>query len=120
MSTVGEERYVDLKKLCDKVEPKLYDTLSWILILNLDLIPEEDILSHPSLNFSYNLMLGKTDEALTIAKSLAESSNKVAQYYQKLLEIDPKLEKTQEISNLFFALAHRRIELAKKLGVRQY
>lgn len=118
MSTVGEERYVELKKLTDRIEPKLYDTLSWLLLLNLDLVPEEDIETHPNIKFSWLLMNNKTDEALEVAQSLASSNKPVAKHYKHLLEIDPKLEKTQEIANTFFALSFRRIELNKKLGIK--
>jgi len=43
MSAVREERYVDLKKLCDKISPEMFDTLSWVLMMNIDLVPVEDI-----------------------------------------------------------------------------
>ena len=120
MSTPLEERYTDLQKLCDNVEPKLFDALSWLLVLNLDLIPEEDIKANPNLLFSYNLMYGKTDEALEIAKKSANSNRPASKYYKEILSIDPDLSKTSEISLTFFALALRRIEVAAKLGIKQF
>ena len=41
MSTAREERYVDLKKICDQKAPELFDLLSWILLLNLDLVHKD-------------------------------------------------------------------------------
>jgi hypothetical protein len=120
MSTPLEERYTDLQKLCDKVEPKLFDSLSWILVLNLDLIPEEDIKANLNLLFSYNLMYGKVDEAKSIADKISKSNRPNAKYYQEMLSIDPDLAKTIEISTIFFSLALRRIEVAAKLGIKQF
>ena len=56
--SVAEQRYVDLKKICQKVDPNMFDTLSWILLLNLDLVPQEDIDGNPNLRFSHELMFG--------------------------------------------------------------
>ena len=120
MSVPLEERYTDLRKLCDKVEPKLFDSLSWILVLNLDLIPEEDIKASPNLLFSYNLMYGNVDEAKSIAAEIKKSDRPNARYYQEMINIDPDLSKTLEISRSFFSLALRRIEVASKLGIKQY
>ncbi|MHA1687415.1 MAG: hypothetical protein ACTSYD_13615 [Candidatus Heimdallarchaeaceae archaeon] len=120
MSTVGEERYVSLKKLTDRVDPELYETLAWLLLLNLDLVPEEDIETHPNIKFSWFLLQGKTDDALEIAMKLAEANIPVSKHYQHLLKLDPDLKKTQEVANTFFALAHRRIELSKKLGIKAF
>ena len=120
MSTPLEERYTDLQNLCDKIEPKLFDPLSWLLVLNLDLIPEEDIKANPNLLFSYNLMYGKVDEARKIAEEIAKSKRPNAKYYQEVLGLDPDLSKTLEISITFFSLALRRIEVAAKLGIKQY
>lgn len=120
MSTPIEERYTDLKKLCDNVEPKLFDSLSWLLVLNLDLIPEEDIQTNPNLLFSYHLMYGKVDEAKKIADKSAKANRPNSKYYQEILKIDPDLSKTFEIANTFFALALRRIEVAAKLGIKQF
>jgi len=120
MSTPLEERYTDLKKLCDNIEPKLFNSLSWLLVLNLDLIPEEDIKANPNLLFSYKLMYGKTDEALQIANKSAKSGRPASKYYQEMLSIDPDISKTSEIANTFFALALRRIEVAAKLGIKQF
>ncbi len=120
MSVPLEERYTDLQKLCDRVEPKLFDSLSWILVLNLDLIPVEDIKANPNLLFSYNLMYGKVDEAKNIADELSKSDRPNAKYYQEMLNIDPDLSKTSDIGQTFFSLALRRIEVAAKLGIKQY
>ncbi len=119
MSTVREERYVDLKKICDQVNPEIFDTLSWILLLNLDLIPKEDIEVNPNLSFSYLLLQQDYEGAKKIANDFASGDTPFSKYYKKLLEIDPKLGKTIEISETFFALAKRRIELIEKLGIKQ-
>ncbi len=119
MSAVGEERYVDLKKICDQVEPELFDSLSWILLLNLDLIPEDDVKINPNIKFSYSLMQQEYEEAMKLANSLASGTTTLAQQYKNLLEKDPKLAKTKEVSELFFALAKRRIELMERLGIHQ-
>ena len=119
MSTVGEERYVDLKKICDQVAPELFDTLSWIFILNLDLIPDRDIEANSNLRFSYHLMQQNYEEAKKIANDFAKKNISISKYYKKLLELDPKLEKTIEIAEIFFALAKRRIEVIRELGIKQ-
>jgi len=120
MSTPTEERYIDLKKLCDRVAPDLFDSLSWILIMNLDLIPEDDIGLNPNLQFSYALMYQKYKEADAIARSLSESENPISKRFKGLLKLDPDLSKTFEISQTFFALALRRIEIAEKLGIKKF
>ncbi len=120
MSTVRDERYVDLKQLCDKIAPEMFDTLSWILIMNLDLIPQEDIEINPNLRFSYLLMNNKYDEATTLGKELAASNNPISKHYKQMFEQDPKLEKTIKVAENFFALAKRRIEVTEKLGIRQF
>ena len=117
MSTVREERYVDLKKICDQVEPELFDVLSWILLLNLDLIPKDDIDNNHNIKFSYSLMQQEHGQAEEIAKRIAASDSPLAEHYKALLEKDPKLAKTNQISETFFALAKRRIELIEKLGI---
>ncbi|NPD90063.1 MAG: hypothetical protein HGN29_15220 [Asgard group archaeon] len=119
MSTVSEERYVDLSKLCDKVDSELFDPLSWILVLNLDLIPEEDIMANENLRFSYNLMQQKYKEAIDIAKAIAASKNPISKYFNMLLKMDPDLSKTSEIAKAFFALSLRRIEIIEKLGIKK-
>ena len=96
------------------------ETLAWLLLLNLDLVPEEDIETHPNIKFSWFLLQGKTDDALEIAMKLAEANIPVSKHYQHLLKLDPDLKKTQEVANTFFALAHRRIELSKKLGIKAF
>ncbi|MCE7747838.1 MAG: hypothetical protein GPJ51_05535, partial [Candidatus Heimdallarchaeota archaeon] len=116
MSTVGEERYVDLKKICDQVEPELFDILSWILLLNLDLVPKDDININLNTKFSYSLMHQDYDEARKIANEFSKGDSTLANNYKQLLDKDPKLAKTIEISETFFALAKRRIELIEKLG----
>ncbi|MHA1551704.1 MAG: hypothetical protein ACTSQC_07145 [Candidatus Heimdallarchaeaceae archaeon] len=68
MSTTSEQRYVDLRKLCERIDPDLFDPLSWILLLNLDLVPQEDIVVNPILKFSHELMIGKFDAALILLK----------------------------------------------------
>ena len=117
MSTVREERYVDLKKICDQVEPELFDVLSWILLLNLDLVPKDDIDFNPNIKFSYSLMQQEYDQANQIAERMATGDSPLAKHYKELLEKDPKLAKTNQISETFFALAKRRIELFEKLGI---
>jgi len=117
MSTVREERYVDLKKICDQVEPELFDILSWILLLNLDLVPEEDAKLNPNIQFSYSLMQQDYDEAKRIANGFTSGDSTLSNHYKQLMEKDPKLEKTIQISETFFALAKRRIELIEKLGI---
>ena len=117
MSTVGEDRYVDLKKICDQVDPELFDILSWILLLNLDLIPHRDIDANSNLRFSYSIMNKNYDEAMKIAIKFSEGKTSLAKYYKELLDKDPKLAKTIKISETFFALAKRRIEIAEKLGI---
>ena len=118
MSTTSEQRYVDLKKICDRVSPELFETLSWILLLNLDLVPEEDIEANPNMKFSYDLMNKKYDKAMEIAKSFADKNKPISSHYKDLLRLDPKLEKTIEIADTFFALAKRRKELQEKLGIK--
>jgi len=119
MSAVREERYVDLKKLCDKVAPDMFEILSWILMMNIDLVPEEDIEINPNLQFSYLLMNDKSAEAKELGKKMADSTNPVSKYYKQLFELDPKLEKTKQIADSFFALAKRRLEIIERLGIRQ-
>jgi hypothetical protein len=87
----AEQRYVDLKKLCERIDSELFDPLSWILLLNLDFIPQEDIEANPNLKFSFDLMNGDFDAALKTAK------------YET-----------------FFALAKRRVELIEKSGFKQH
>ena len=94
MSAVREDRYVDLKKLCDKVAPDMFETLSWILIMNLDLIPTEDIETNPNLQFSYLLMNNKYGEATALGNEIASSKNPISKHYKQMFELDPKLEKT--------------------------
>ena len=120
MSATSDQRYVDLKKLCERVDSELFDPLSWILLLNLDLVPQEDIEVNPNLKFSYDLMLGKHEEAFEIAKSFAESDKPISSHYKDLLKLDPDLSKTKEITDTFFSLAKRRIELLDDLGFKQY
>lgn len=119
MSTETEERYVDLKKICEKCEPKLFDTLSWILLINLDLIPFDDLKAHKNLLFSYHLMNQDYKEAKYLAEELASTSLPISKYYKDLLVYDPDLSKTKEISEMFFHLSKRRIEIAEKLGIHQ-
>ncbi len=119
MSTVTEDRYVDLKKICDKCEPKLFDILSWILLINLDLIPIEDLKAHKNLLFSYHLMNQDYKEAKYLAEEFASTDLPISKYYKDLLIFDPDLSKTKEISEMFFHLAKRRIEIIEKLGLRQ-
>jgi len=120
MSAPTEERYVDLEKLTSRVAPELFEPLSWVFLLNLDMIPEEDVKSNRHLMFSYNLMYQNYDEAKSIAAEFATKKVKVSQYYKKLLKLDPELTKTIEIAETFFALSRRRIELAEKLGIKQF
>ncbi len=120
MSTTAEQRYVDLRKLCERIDPDLFDPLSWILLLNLDLVPQEDIEVNPNLKFSYELMNGKFETALKIAKSFAKSDRPIASHYINLFKIDPNLTKTFEVAETFFALAKRRAELIEKSGFKQY
>ena len=120
MSAVREERYVDLKKLCDKLAPDMFETLSWILMMNLDLIPPEDIEVNPNLQFSYLLMNNKYSEATALGNEIASSKNPVSKHYKQMFELDPKLEKTIKVADSFFALAKRRIEVTEKLGIRQF
>ncbi|MCK4897032.1 MAG: hypothetical protein KAS47_09490 [Candidatus Heimdallarchaeota archaeon] len=120
MSTTSEQRYVDLKKLCERIDPELFDPLSWILLLNLDLVPQEDIEVNPNLKFSSELMNGKFDGALEIAKIFAESDKPIASHYKDLFKIDPNLTKTFEVAETFFSLAKRRAELIEKSGFKQY
>ena len=117
MSTVGEERYVDLKKICDQIDPELFEELSWILLLNLDLVPKDAFEVNPNIRFSYLLMEQRYDQALEIANNIASKDTQLGRYYKELLAKDPKLKKTNEISETFFALAKRRIELIEKLGI---
>ena len=119
MSTVREERYVDLKKICDQIEPELFDILSWILLLNLDLVPEDDVKLNPNIQFSYSLMHQDYDEAKKIANEFSTGDSTLANHYKKLIDKDPKLDKTIQISETFFALAKRRIELIEKLGIHK-
>ena len=119
MSTETEDRYIDLKKLCEKCEPKLFDILSWILLINLDLIPVEDLKAHKNLLFSYHLMNQDYKEAKYLAEELASTNLSISKYYKDLLIHDPDLSKTKEISEMFFHLAQRRIMIAEKLGIRQ-
>ena len=120
MSTTSEQRYVDLRKLCERIDPELFDPLSWILLLNLDLIPQEDIEINPNLKFSYELMNGKFEAALKIAKIFAESDKPIASHYTTLFKVDPNLTKTFEIAETFFSLAKRRAELMEKSGFKQH
>ncbi|MHA1346039.1 MAG: hypothetical protein ACTSVO_13255 [Candidatus Heimdallarchaeaceae archaeon] len=120
MSTTAEQRYVDLKKLCERVDPELFDPLSWILLLNLDLVPKEDIEANPNMKFSCDLMNGDFEDALKIAKNYAESDKPIASQYQDLFKVDPNLTKTFEVAEIFFALAKRRVELIEKYGFKQY
>jgi len=120
MSTVSEERYVNLRDLCDEVDSDLFEPLSWILILNLDLIPKRDIRANRNLSFSYNLMDEKYKEAESIAQEIISSKNPISKHYVRLLELDPNLKKTIEIARKFFALAHRRIEISKQLGIKKF
>ena len=119
MSTQTDDRYTDLKKICEKCEPKLFDILSWILLINLDLIPFEDIKTHNNLLFSYRLMNQDYKEAKYLAEEFASTDIPISKYYKDLLIHDPDLSKTKEISEMFFHLAKRRIEIAEKLGIRQ-
>ncbi|MCG3219986.1 MAG: hypothetical protein H7641_01280 [Candidatus Heimdallarchaeota archaeon] len=119
MSTVSEERYVDLRKLCDKVDSELFDPLSWILILNLDLIPVDDIMANENMKFSYYLMHQRNKEASDIAKVIAALKNPISKHYNMLLKLDPDLSKTFEIAQAFLALSLRRIEITEKLGIKQ-
>ncbi|MHA1953919.1 MAG: hypothetical protein ACW96U_08235 [Candidatus Heimdallarchaeaceae archaeon] len=120
MSTVSEERYVDLSKLCDKVDSELFEPLSWILVLNLDLIPEEDIMANENLKFSFHLMHQRIKDAADIAKGIIESKNPISKHYNLLLKLDPDLLKTSEIARSFFALSLRRIEITEKLGIKKF
>lgn len=119
MSAVREERYVDLKKLCDKIAPDMFETLSWILMMNIDLVPEEDIDINPNLQFSHLLMIDKLTEAKELGKKMSDSTNPVSKHYKQLFELDPKLEKTKQIADGFFALAKRRLEIIERLGIRK-
>ncbi len=119
MSTVSEERYVDLSKLCDNIDPELFDPLSWILVLNLDLIPEEDIMANENLKFSYHLMYQNIKEALAIANAIIASKSPISKHFNILLKLDPDLSKTFEIAQAFFALSRRRIEITEKLGIKK-
>ncbi|MHA1221947.1 MAG: hypothetical protein ACTSSG_01105 [Candidatus Heimdallarchaeaceae archaeon] len=114
------DKYVDLMKICKKVDPKMFEPLSWLLLLNLDLIPEEDLEANPNLRFSHDLMEGKYEDAKAIAQKYAQSDKPIAKHYKELLDLDPELEKTIQISQNFFALAKKRIELIKKLGIKQF
>ncbi len=120
MSTKAEQKYVDLKKLCERIDPELFDSLSWILLLNLDLIPQEDIEVNVNLKFSRELMNGNFKAALSIAKSIVESGRPIASHYKALFKVDPNLSKTFEVAETFFALAKRRTELIEKSGYKQY
>ncbi len=120
MSTTSEQRYVDLKKLCERVDSELFDSLSWILLLNLDLVPEEDIEANANLKFSRELMTGNFKAALSIAKSIVDSDRPIAFHYKALFKVDPNLSKTFEVAETFFALAKRRTELIEKSGFKQY
>jgi len=120
MSTISEQRYVDLRKLCERIDSELFDPLSWILLLNLDLIPQEDIESNPNLKFSFDLMNGNFDTALKTAKYFAESDKPIASHYKDLFKIDPNLTKTFEVAETFFTLAKRRIEFIEETGFKQY
>ncbi len=120
MSTTSEQRYVDLKKLCERIDPELFDPLSWILLLNLELVPQEDIDVNPNLKFSCDLMNGNFNDALKIAKNFAESEKPIASHYKDLFKVDPTLTKTFEVAETFFSLAKRRAELIEKSGFKQY
>lgn len=120
MSTTAEQKYVDLKKLCERIDPELFDSLSWILLLNLDLIPQEELDANVNLKFSRELMNGDFKAALSIAKSIVESDRPIATHYKALFKIDPTLTKTFEVAETFFALAKRRTELIEKSGFKQY
>ena len=118
MSTTSDQKYVDLKKLCDKVDSKLFEPLSWILLLNLDLIPQEDIDVNPNLKFSADLMNGKFKEAYSIAKFYAQSDKPIASHYKDLFAIDPELKLTSEVAEIFFSLAKKRLEILKVTGFK--
>ncbi len=120
MSAPTEERYVDLEKLTSRVAPELFESLSWLFLLNLDMIPEEDVKANKHLMFSYNLMNEKYDEAKTIAKAFSTKDIVISEHYKEMLRLDPELKKTIEIAHTFFALARRRIEIAQKLGIKQF
>ena len=120
MSAPSEERYVDLEKLTSRIAPELFEPLSWILLLNLDMVPETEIKSNNHLMFSYNLMYQNYDEAKKLAAEFANKEVKVSKYYRELLKLDPDLTKTIEIAQTFFALSLRRIELTQKLGIKQF
>lgn len=120
MSAVREDRYVDLKKLCDKIDPDMFETLSWILVMNLDLIPREDIDINPNLRFSWLLLDNKYSDAIALGNEIASSENPISKRYKQLFDLDPKLEKTIKVADNFFALAKRRIEVTEKLGIRQF
>ncbi|NHJ33766.1 MAG: hypothetical protein FK732_12980 [Asgard group archaeon] len=120
MSAPTEERYVDLEKLTSRLAPELFEPLSWILLLNLDMVPEEEIKANEHLMFSYNLMYQNYDEAKSIAAEFSKKEVKVSKYYKELLKLDPELTKTIEIAQTFFALSRRRIEIAEKLGIKQF
>ncbi|MBY9001148.1 MAG: hypothetical protein KGD64_09555 [Candidatus Heimdallarchaeota archaeon] len=120
MSTTSDQRYVDLKKLCERIEPKLFDPLSWILLLNLDLIPKEDIGVNPNLKFSSDLMNGDFKGAYSIARSFADSDKPIASHYKELFAIDPELALTFEIAETFFSLAKKRVEIIEQSGFKLY
>ncbi|MHA1305212.1 MAG: hypothetical protein ACTSQE_10110 [Candidatus Heimdallarchaeaceae archaeon] len=121
MSSVSlEERYNDLEELCEEVDIALFKPLSWLMILNLELIPKEDVMNDNKLLFSYSLMNKETEKALEIAKRCSKADNTLAKYFLMLLEIDPDLSKTQQISYKFFAFSKRRIEFAEKHGIKAY
>jgi hypothetical protein len=117
--SIAEERYVDLKDICTKIEPNLFNSLSWILLLNLDLVPKGSLQKNANYLFSYNMMMGKYDDAMKIAQQTVNANRPNSKYYKEMLDIDPKLTKTKEIAKAFFILAKRRIEIAEKLGIRQ-
>lgn len=119
MSAVREERYVDLKKLCDKIAPEMFETLSWILLMNMDLVPKDDIDINPNLQFSHLMMIDEFAEAKELGKKVADSTNPISKHYKQMFELDPKLEKTKQIAESFFALAKRRLEIIERLGIRQ-
>ena len=88
-------------------------------MINLDLIPIEDLKAHKNLLFSYRLMNQDYKEAKYLAEELASISLPISKYYKDLLVHDPDLSKTKEISEMFFHLSKRRIEIAEKLGIHQ-
>ncbi|MHA1116433.1 MAG: hypothetical protein ACTSRR_10160 [Candidatus Heimdallarchaeaceae archaeon] len=114
------ERYIDLEQICNEYDIRLFKPLSWILILNLELIPEEDIQADPKLKFSHALLEGNKEEALKIANELKGKDTTISKYFKYLLEIDPELKNTLELSKKFFDFSKRRIEFIKEHGIKAY